>query len=39
MLILASMEAHAPTWETTNLNVSVPKALEETPVKKVTNLH
>ena len=32
------MEARAPTWETTTLNVSVPQALEETLVKKVTNL-
>ena len=33
------MEARAPTWETTTLNVSVPQALEETFVKKVTTLY
>ena len=33
------MEARAPTWETTLFNVSVPRALEETLVKKVKNLH
>ena len=38
IVILAKMEARAPTWETTTLNVSVPQALEETLVKKVTNL-
>ena len=39
IVILAKMEARAPTWETTTLNVSVPQALEETFVKKVTTLY